>query len=334
MSHITGKEGDRVQDFIKSWRFKVLIALVIVLVAFMIRGATSEEGLAGFTSQLMSTITAPLQKISSSTAHAATEFFSQFVNASSIKEENEELQAQINELNQKLVDYEKIKAENEQYKQFLEIKELNPDYQFETATVIGRDPNERFGSFTIDKGSLHGVSFEDPVITSAGLVGRVYEVGLTSSKVMTILDVSTNVGAYDSQTQDTGIVTGYAGLADQGLCRMIYIDRESSVAVGDLITTSGSGGTYPQGLVIGTVTDIRPDDHSVSLVATIQPAEDILNVKDVVVITSFLGQKSSLSDEEQAEGSSDAEAASGTTAPETTASSETTTPPETTTPAA
>ena len=86
--------------------------------------------------------------------------------------------------------------------------------------------------------------------------------------------------------------------------------------------------------VSGTVTDIRPDDHSVSLVATIQPAEDILNVKDVVVITSFLGQKSSLSDEEQAEGSSDAEAASGTTAPEATASSETTTPPETTTPAA
>ena len=115
---------------------------------------------------------------------------------------------------------------------------------------------------------------------------------------------------------------------------MIYIDRESSVAVGDLITTSGSGGTYPQGLVIGTVTDIRPDDHSVSLVATIQPAEDILNVKDVVVITSFLGQKSSLSDEAQAEGSSDAEAASGTTAPEATASSETTTPPETTTQAA
>ena len=102
------------QDFIKSWRFKVLIALVIVLVAFMIRGATSEEGLAGFTSQLMSTITAPLQKISSSIAHGATEFFSQFVNASSIKEENEELQAQINELNQRLVDYEKIKAENEQ----------------------------------------------------------------------------------------------------------------------------------------------------------------------------------------------------------------------------
>lgn len=94
-----------------------------------------------------------------------------------ILEENERLKEENRRLTQRQLEFDKYKLENEQLKEYLDIKEKNPDFDFETAFVIGRDPNDRFYAFTIDKGSLDGISLHDPVITEDGLVGMVVEVG-------------------------------------------------------------------------------------------------------------------------------------------------------------
>ncbi|WP_195283286.1 rod shape-determining protein MreC [Harryflintia acetispora] len=276
-------------DFFRSVKFKILVAILCVLVVLMFVGAYL-GGRASPTSQFLGLITTPIQKLSSTISGAATGFFEKYVDAQSLYEENQQLKEEIRRLREQVVDIERYKQENDHYKQYLDLKEQNPTLTFEPAEVIGRDPNERFYAFSIDKGSLDGVSPNDPVITPDGLVGRVSEVGLSYAKVTTILDVANDIGATDSRTRDIGVVSGDVALSAEGLCKMSYLERESAAAPGDLVLTSGLGGVYPKGLVIGTMKEVRTEAAGMTLYAVITPAAQVQNIKDVFIITSFSGQ--------------------------------------------
>ena len=278
-------------DFFKSRKFKVLIALFIMLIALMLR-ASWTGGLSPAIEQVAGAVVAPFQKLSSTISDGVSGFFRRYARADEVAQENEALRSEINELRAQLVNYEEYKHENEELRKYLDIgyKEEHPDFEMTPAAVVARDPDSRFYSFTIDKGSLDGVAPYDPVVCADGLVGRVKEVGLTYSKVITILDVEIDVGAYDARTRDIGIVNGSVALAADGRCIMNYLPRESGAAQGDLVVTSG-GNLYPKGLVIGKIARLDNAPGNISLYAEIEPTADIRNLTDVMVITSFNGQK-------------------------------------------
>ena len=278
-------------DFFKSRKFKVLIALFIMLIALMLR-ASWTGGLSPAIEQVAGAVVAPFQKLSSTISDGVSGFFRRYARADEVAQENEALRSEINELRAQLVNYEEYKHENEELRKYLdiELKEEHPDFEMTPAAVVARDPDSRFYSFTIDKGSLDGVAPYDPVVCADGLVGRVKEVGLTYSKVITILDVEIDVGAYDARTRDIGIVNGSVALAADGRCIMNYLPRESGAAQGDLVVTSG-GNLYPKGLVIGKIARLDNAPGNISLYAEIEPTADIRNLTDVMVITSFNGQK-------------------------------------------
>lgn len=284
------------QKFFKSWYFKVLCGLLVLALALMIRAAASGSADVFF-SQTLSVLSQPFLKFSSSISSSVDNFLDRFARSEEVYLENEALKEEIRQLNEKLVEYESIKRENEQFREFLELKENNPDYDFETATVIGRDSQSRFASFTIDKGSLDGVEKADPVITSDGLVGIVWEVGLTYSHVRTILDIAVEAGVYSISTRDSGIVSGDISLSSKGLCKLKYLPKNSGVAAGELVVTSGIGGVFPKNLVVGTVKSVSLDQNGLSLTAEIEPAADIMNVTDILVIKHFKGQSTGYSGE-------------------------------------
>ncbi|MBQ6877306.1 MAG: rod shape-determining protein MreC [Oscillospiraceae bacterium] len=286
------------QKFLKSWYFKVLCALAVFSVAIMIRAAVSGSSEV-FLSQAVSVISQPFLRLSSSLTDSVNDFLNRFARAEELYLENEKLKEQLREANEKLIGYEQDKRENDQFRSFLGLKETNPDYEFEPATVIGRDSTNRFYSFTIDRGSIHGVEAADPVITADGLVGIVWEVGLTYSHVRTILDISVEAGVYDTSTRDSGIVTGDIKLSAERLCKLKFLPIDSGIANGNLIATSGIGGVFPKDLVVGTVRSIEVDSSGLSLTAVIEPAADIENVTDVLVIKSFNGQSEGFSDSEK-----------------------------------
>lgn len=186
-------------------------------------------------------------------------------------------------------------AENEYYKDYLEIKDKNPDFKFEPATVISRDNTDPYLSFVINKGSANGVKENDPVITDAGLVGYISEVGLTTSKVATILSPDIVIGALDNRTNDSGVVSGTLEQAKEGNTKLFNLSRSCNVAVGDYVVTSGEG-IFPSGLLIGTIKSIGTDEYNTSIYANIDPFEDISEIREVMVITDFEGQGSVLSD--------------------------------------
>ena len=286
------------KEFFHSWVFKVLLALCIVMFAFLLR-ATMTMGASTVVEQIVGTITAPVQSLTSGLSGSITGFLDQVLRASEISQENEQLREENRKLIEQMVDYENYKHENESLKEQLGIQEENPQWETMTASVIGRDPSDQFYSFTIDKGTLDGVSYQDPVITADGLVGIVSEVGPVFAKVTTILDVRLNVACQDVRTQDVATISGDIEMAQQGKCKMSLIPRESGIAKGDIVQTAGTSGLYPQGIVVGRVSDVGFEPQGTMMYAVVEPANDIKSIKDVVIITSFKGQGSSLSGFEQ-----------------------------------
>ena len=286
------------KEFFHSWVFKGLLALCIVMFAFLLR-ATMTMGASTVVEQIVGTITAPVQSLTSGLSGSITGFLDQFLRASEISQENEQLREENRKLIEQMVDYENYKHENESLKEQLGIQEENPQWETMTASVIGRDPSDQFYSFTIDKGTLDGVSYQDPVITADGLVGIVSEVGPVFAKVTTILDVRLNVACQDVRTQDVATISGDIEMAQQGKCKMSLIPRESGIAKGDIVQTAGTSGLYPQGIVVGRVSDVGFEPQGTMMYAVVEPANDIKSIKDVVIITSFKGQGSSLSGFEQ-----------------------------------
>lgn len=279
------------RDFFNSLRFKILMAALAVITGILIYSA-STGGLATLPERIFSYALVPFQKLSAVISDGFTDFFSVFFDARKNYEENQELKEEIAELRRQLVDYEDAVTENERLKEILELKEHNPDIQFQDAGVIGRDPSDQFGSFTIDKGTVYGISVYDPVVTGDGLVGYISSVGPTYAKVTTILSPETNVGAMEIKSKTTGNITGSIELAEKGMTRMELLPRDSEMEKGGLVVTAGTSGYYPQGLVIGTVKSVRLADSGITKTAEIEPAADIASVKHVFVLTDFLGKQS------------------------------------------
>lgn len=266
-----------------------MIGVLILLISFMLRAAWT-GGLSPFLEQVVGTVVTPLQKGAASISGFVQGYFQRYVHADDLARENEELREQLNELRSQLIDFEDYKRENETLRQFLDIKDDNPDFELEPAAVVARDPNDRFYSFTIDKGYLDGISLLDPVISADGLVGRVQEVGANYSKVVTILDVMLDVGGRVVRTGENIVVNGDVRIAQEGYCKLTFLPRESSAAVGDLVVTTG-GGLFPKDIVIGEIVRIGDNAGGLSLYGVVDPAADIEGLKNVMVIKSFEGQE-------------------------------------------
>lgn len=263
----------------------VIIALAVV--SALLGGQMSPQ------SSLFGAIAAPFQKLALTISDTFEQIADNFTTAEKLNAEKKELQDEINTLKEQLVEYEEAVNENKFYENYLEIKDLNPDFKFCAASVVGRDPDDVFAGFTVDAGSMHGVELYDPVITDAGLVGYVTQVGATTSKITTVLSPGLTAGAYGSRTGDAGALSGTTDLASKGKTRFFNLPRTCSIAIGDLVVTSGSG-IFPKGIIIGSIESIENDPLSSSLIAHVSPAVDFGEMKDVMILTSFAGQGSEL----------------------------------------
>lgn len=274
--------------FLRSKQFKILITLIISILVFSIGSALIGSAVSA-QSNILGSIAAPFQKAAASVSNFFGSISQRFDDNSAIIEENEQLKQQITDLTSQLLEYNEAVQENEFYENYLEIKELHSDFKFEPAMVISRDFSDNGYSFTIDKGTLNGVKAYDPIITHEGLVGYISEVGLNYSKVSTILSSDINVGAFDRRTGDVGIVSGNLDLSRDYKTRLYNLPRSCTVTLGDYIVSSG-GGVFPEGLLIGTVTQIDQEKYSSSLYAVIEPAADLENLNELMVITYFAGK--------------------------------------------
>lgn len=279
------------ESFFKNKFFVGLAVVALFLLGLMLYAFTNDS--ATLPGDIAGTVVSPAQKGGAGFFGFGTNIIERITNYGKVKAENEQLKQKIAALESDLAKNEVYKTENAQLKSLLGIKEASPDFVFESAEVVAKDPGDWFAVFTIDKGSLNGIKKGCPVVTSDGLAGRVKEVGLSWAKVVAIIDTDCVVGSIVARTRDAAVVQGDLELSRKGLCKMTYIDNAVNINRGDIIDTSGLGGIFPKGLRIGRIEEIRPEPHGISQYAVIRPAVDFNKLKNVYVIKSFNGSEDS-----------------------------------------
>ena len=261
------------------------MALLLGLIIY----EASSGGYSSAPGNVISTVLWPFQKASSSISNGVGSFFDKFIHADEYEEENVKLKTEVAELQKKLSKAQAAAIENEQLKIMLGIKEQNSDFDLVNVSVVGRDQNSLYGTFTIDKGSLSGITPNCPVITENGLVGKVIEVSLTTCRVQTLISPEFGVAAYVPRTLEVGPAVGEEG----NMVALSYLSHATAVMPGDIVLSSGSAGVFPAGLNVGVVTELKAESNGITTRAVINPSEDVLTIKNCFVITNFAGKAES-----------------------------------------
>ena len=275
--------------FLRSGSFKSLAVIVAVILLGVICASVTNNASSPFTS-VIGTIFSPLQKVSAAIATSMDDVSSSFRSSTLYKAENAELRQEIQEYRKKLADYDEMKKKIDAYEELYGIKQKNEDFKFSYGTIVSKDAADAYGSFVLNTGSVDGVSAGDSVIYGDYVVGVVKKVNFSTCVVQSILDPRVNIGAFESGTKEYGYVSGDSKLYNKGLCKLSGLDTSTSIVSGGIVCTSGAGGVFPNGLIIGEVSAIKNDDVSSSYYAEIKPFVDIDEISDVFVITSFAGQ--------------------------------------------
>ena len=275
------------KDFFDTWKFKILIGIAVFLVGIMAYAGANDR-LTAAPQELLSVAVAPFQKAAAMVGDRVASLWENYTNIGAILDENEQLTAENAELRKQMVDYDRLKAENEAYKALANIQEQHPEMSYTSSFVIGRDPLDSFWGFTLDRGTLDGVAVNDAVISDEGyLLGVVREADLTSCKIMTILHPSFNAAGVVSRTRDNGIITGSAEYAADGRCVLTNLARSTMSRAGDQIITTGLGGVFPPDVLVGVIRELTPEASGKSMLAVIKPGADPRTVRHVFIITNY-----------------------------------------------
>lgn len=264
-----------------------IISLCAALLLSIVPGVLCAMGQGSYVRSAIVTVSMPFRWAFTKVGEGISGFSMYFRTLEELRDENEALRAELDSYKNLVYDAELIEEENDFLNSFLGIKEEHVDFLFENATVVGHESTNYRSVLTLSKGTLHGVEVNMPVITEEGLVGHITEVGATWSKAEIITESSSAVGGYIERSGTLGIVEGTYELRAEGLCRMVYIEADSDIRVGDKVLSSGVGEVYPRGLLIGKVTAVSVDENTRTLTALIEPAADLDSVSKVMIITEY-----------------------------------------------
>lgn len=197
---------------------------------------------------------------------------------------NQELKAELDNYRQNNLDMTEIMAENDRLHVLLDYKKAATQFDFVTAMVVARDPGTWTSVIIVNKGTNDGITKDMPVVTSQGLVGNVVQAYATSATIQLILDPRSAVGALNqrSESRVAGIVEGSG--TNHNAPRLLNLARDADIVPGDTVVTSGFGGIYPKGLVVGEVLDVVNDEGGLLKYAVLKPAVDFDKLEEVFII--------------------------------------------------
>lgn len=150
------------------------------------------------------------------------------------------------------------------------------------ANIIGRRPDPKFDTFVLSVGTNNGVHVKSVVVTRSGVVGHVYEVTATTASVLMLTDQNTSVGVrvQRANSRATGVCKG----DNSPLLTVFYLPPDADIKKDDVIVTSGLGGVYPPGRLVGTVLEVKEDKSSLLKRARVRPAVDFDRLEEVYVL--------------------------------------------------
>lgn len=264
-----------------------VISLAVAMLLSIVPGVLCAMGQGSYIRSAIVTVSTPFRWAFTKVGEGLSGFALYFRTLEELRDENAALRQELEDYKNLVYDAELIEEENDFLSSFLGVKEEHKDFLFEDATVVGRESTNYRTVYTLSKGSMHGIKVNMPIITVGGLVGHVTEVGATWSKAVLLTETASAVGGYIERSGALGVVEGTYELRADGLCRMVYIEPDSDIRKGDKVITSGIGGVYPRGIIIGKVADVSVDETTRTLTALIEPSAELDSISRVMIITEY-----------------------------------------------
>lgn len=263
-------------EFIKRWKFLGLILLLILLLLLARSCGNSETA---------SKLEGAAQESKAPMA-AIGDFFGNIFDFSTKKS----LQAEIDELNQQLAELKTnsqissdVEAENEKLRELLDLKNsYQTGWETVAAEVIGREADNWYEKLTINKGSKDGITENMAVVDQNGLVGKIVNVTEKTSEVQMMIDSGASLGGMLQKSSIEGVLQGIGG--GKGLITMTKLPYNADIQLNDVVVTSGTGGVFPAGLLVGTVVKVNTSSDGLSKEAIIEPYCDFDDIQFVLVI--------------------------------------------------
>ena len=267
-------------DRLFTYRKTILGALVVVLTVVLIGVTSRDRDRVTPLEDLLTNMLAPIQGAVSTVRKAVASVAVWFTEVRTLKASNAEMAKRLGELESLRAQLAEAVSENRRLKQMLGFAR-EVETRSVAVRVIGRNPDTWFSTLVIDRGRADGVEKDDPVVSSGGLVGRVYKVTDRTATVLLLTDPDSSVGGMVQRSRDAGIVLG--GRSD-GLLKMTLFSRDADIQENDVVITSGLGAVYPKGYLIGWVTRVEREEYGLVKSAVIDPATDFARLEEVLVL--------------------------------------------------
>lgn len=274
------------QFFRQNGLLLLIIAFLLSILIGIVGGVMG--GNADPMSNVFSFITTPIRNGVSAAADWAEGVYSYVFHYSQLQEELEQLRAQVAEMEEQARLGQDALRENDQLHELLNLAKRRRDFVFESARVTAPVTSNWQSTLTISKGTNFGIEVGDCVVTETGvLVGVVSTVGTNSSVVSTIINTDIDMGGIVARTYSSGILEGDFTLMEEGKLKLSYLPDGAQLVAGDEVLTSGKGGVYPSGLVVGQIEGVFTEPSGKTRYAVVVPEVDLGSLIEVFVIKDF-----------------------------------------------
>lgn len=264
----------------------ILAAVTIIAVGMCVVSALSSG--TGILHNVVGVVTSPFRSAGAAVSGWVENIGDRFDSVSDLQKENDDLRKQIADLEEDVRRAKSDAEENERLRTLLGLRQQRRDFKFESAYVTEHSSSNWSSTLTLGKGTNYGVKIGDCVVDAYGyLVGVVTDAGLNWCTVTTVLDTDSKLGAVVFRTDEIAVAAGDLALMGENCLKLDYLQSDTKLINGDLIVTSGLGGYYPAGLVIGSVKEIRTDDSGLMKYAVVTPKTDLSDLREVFIITDF-----------------------------------------------
>ncbi|MFE7063076.1 rod shape-determining protein MreC [Sutcliffiella sp. NPDC057660] len=275
-------------QFFLNKRLIILLVSLIILVA-LIGFSLKERDQLTWPEQFVKDSTGFVQSIFYRPAHYVAGFFENVDYLKNTYEENKLLRARLEEYAMLETKAHKLEQENAEIREVIGELDSLRDYDPLPATVIGRNPDQWREQIIVNKGKQDGVEKDMAVITAGGLIGKVKHANPFTSSVQLLssLDPKNRISAYIQGDESIfGLIEGYDD--EKGALLLKRIPHQAEVKEGQTVLSSGLGGIFPEGLIIGEVTEVVPDEYGLTQMAYIKPAANFYDISQVMIVKRTL----------------------------------------------
>ncbi len=239
----------------------------------------SGRGDAGPLGGSLGIVGAPVQIVVNTLTNSISSVVDHYIYLVGAREESEVLRVELDTLRHEMMKISEYQYENERLKDLLGFKQQT-DLPMLPAMVAARSASAWYRTLILDKGSTQGVQNGSPVVTAAGVVGRVFDVNDTSCRVLLLTDASSAVDALVQRTRVQLLVEGNMGPEP----RLMYLARGVDAQAGDRVVSSGLDGIYPKGMLLGSIENLEQLPGELFQTAILKPSVDFARLEEVLII--------------------------------------------------